>query len=280
MLSARTDIGITYGVGKGCEQSHERAVEWWAKAAEQGHANAQCNLGIAYQLGQGVPQSYERAVELYKLGEAQGHAGATNNLGRCHRKGWGVDHSYAEARRLFELAVARGQSVNAPGNVQSTNDAIQQHCPLLGQRVVLRGLNTAALNGTRGTAVDFGFSERDLRTGHWFTASGRCTVRLDGPEGRLVKVRVGPRTPQRSIRVCPRPRTLDTTVDAEPPLLLARCRPRTWPGDPQVTVCSTVCAGIKRQNDFFPRSDCTRACRPQLALVGGVGMKFSSIPYI
>ena len=77
----------------------------------------------------------------------------------------------------------------APGNLQHLNDEIQQYCPLLGQRVVLRGLNTAALNGTRGTAVDFGFREGDLETGNWVTASGRYTVRLDGPEGRLVKVR-------------------------------------------------------------------------------------------
>ena len=58
--------------------------------------------------------------------------------------------------------------------------------------MVLRGLNTAALNGTRGTAVDFGFGERDnetRETGKWVIDSGRYTVRLDGPEGRLVKVR-------------------------------------------------------------------------------------------
>ena len=66
---------------------------------------------------------------------------------------------------------------------------IQQHCPLLGQRVVLRGLNTAALNGTCGTAVDFGCSERDPEDGVWLIASGRYTVRLDGLEERLVKVR-------------------------------------------------------------------------------------------
>ena len=55
--------------------------------------------------------------------------------------------------------------------------------------MVLRGLNTAALNGARGTAVDFGFSEVDPETDEWFVDSGRYTVRLDGAEGRLVKVR-------------------------------------------------------------------------------------------
>ena len=85
--------------------------------------------------------------------------------------------------------MARGESEHAPGNLQRLNAVIQQACPLLGQRVVLRGLNTAALNGTRGTAVDFGFTERAPDGVNWFAASGRYTVRLNGPEGRLVKVR-------------------------------------------------------------------------------------------
>ena len=83
----------------------------------------------------------------------------------------------------------RGEAQVAPGNLQLVNDDIQQQCPLLGQRVVLRGLTTATLNGTRGTAVDFGFSEEDPDGKSWVTASGRYTVRLDGPEGRRVKVR-------------------------------------------------------------------------------------------
>ena len=136
-----------------------------------------------------MPQSYERAVELYKLSAAQGDALSTNSLGMCHASARGVDHSFAEARRLYELAVARGESEHAPRNLQAVNAQIQQHCPLLGQRVVLRGLNTAALNGTRGTAVDFGCSERVDGTYDWVAASARYTVRLDGPEGRLVKVR-------------------------------------------------------------------------------------------
>ena len=55
--------------------------------------------------------------------------------------------------------------------------------------MVLCGLTTAALNGTRGTAVDFGCSERHPETGKRLAASGRYTVRLDGPEERLVRVR-------------------------------------------------------------------------------------------
>ena len=46
------------------------------------------------------------------------------------------------------------------------------------------------LNGTRGTAVDFGCCVQHPDCDGWLVGSGRYTVRLDEPEGRLVKVRV------------------------------------------------------------------------------------------
>ena len=118
------------------------------------------------------------------------------NLAMCFCQGWGVAQSYAEARQLYERAVATNQHPEDIANLQVHNADIARACPLLGQRVVLRGLNTEALNGTRGTAVDFGYSERAPGPGalpgavNWVIASGRYTVKLDGPEGRLVKVRV------------------------------------------------------------------------------------------
>ena len=190
--SSQANLGDMYRQGEGCEQSHERAVEWFAKAVKQGNANGQFSLGVAHRDGHGVPQSYERAVEFFRLSEAQGHALASNSLGMCYANAWGVEHSIAEERRRYKLAVARGETEIAPDNLQSTNLNIQDFFPFLDQRVVLIGLNTAALNGTRGTAVDFSYSEKhpeysDARD--FVSASGRYTVRLDEPKGRLVKVR-------------------------------------------------------------------------------------------
>jgi hypothetical protein len=42
-------------------QDHAKAVRWYRKAAEQGHASAQYNLGVSYQEGEGVPQDYVEA---------------------------------------------------------------------------------------------------------------------------------------------------------------------------------------------------------------------------
>ena len=45
-------------IGQGVEQenpeaNHERAAEWYSRAAKQGHSIAQYNLGECYRLGKG-----------------------------------------------------------------------------------------------------------------------------------------------------------------------------------------------------------------------------------
>ena len=40
-------IGAMLNIGMGVELSQESAVKWWAKAAEQNHAEALMNLGAA-----------------------------------------------------------------------------------------------------------------------------------------------------------------------------------------------------------------------------------------
>jgi len=40
-----------YEKGDGVEESYEKAVEWYLKAAEQVNADAQCNLGWMYVNG-------------------------------------------------------------------------------------------------------------------------------------------------------------------------------------------------------------------------------------
>ena len=70
---------MLYREGQGCEQSYERAAEWYEKAARQGLAVAMNSLGFLYEEGQGVPQSYERAAELYKQSVALGETVSQRN---------------------------------------------------------------------------------------------------------------------------------------------------------------------------------------------------------
>ncbi|WP_052046326.1 SEL1-like repeat protein [Candidatus Paracaedibacter symbiosus] len=66
-------------------------VKWYTKAAEQGHANAQCSLGGMYLDGRaGIPKGEEadhHAVKWYTKAAEQGHANARNNLGFMYAQG-------------------------------------------------------------------------------------------------------------------------------------------------------------------------------------------------
>ena len=56
-------LGVVYEIGRGVEQSDQKAVQSYRQAADQGHAAAQFCLGFAYEKGRGVQKSYERAVQ-------------------------------------------------------------------------------------------------------------------------------------------------------------------------------------------------------------------------
>src|SRR5262249_9590711 len=50
-----------YANGTGIARNDQMAVQWFTKAAEQGHAVAQLNLGGMYRYGRGVARSYGEA---------------------------------------------------------------------------------------------------------------------------------------------------------------------------------------------------------------------------
>ena len=47
---------------------------------QQGHADAQYNLGVMYANGSGVPKDEVKAVEWYRKAAQQGHAHAQSKL--------------------------------------------------------------------------------------------------------------------------------------------------------------------------------------------------------
>ena len=49
-----------YDQGRGVDVNYKKAIEWYEKAAEQGHAYAQYNLGNMYRNGHGVDVNYKK----------------------------------------------------------------------------------------------------------------------------------------------------------------------------------------------------------------------------
>lgn len=177
----------------GSPQSWSEAAVWFTKAADQGDALSQCELARIYMTGQGRPIDYSRAVELMELSAAQGHGHSYQGLmalAMLYKEGLhGTKPRWAEALRLMELAV-KGGRLGPTGTEELLKlvGDIRECSPLLRQRVVVRSSN-AEFDGACGVAIDFGFEREE--GGEWLIDSGRYTVKLDGSEGRLVKVRVG-----------------------------------------------------------------------------------------
>ena len=66
---------------------YDEAVEWYRKAADQGHAGAQFRLGDVYQYGAFGSAADAPAMLWYYRAAAQGHVGAQFELGNIYREG-------------------------------------------------------------------------------------------------------------------------------------------------------------------------------------------------
>ena len=110
-----------------------------------------------------------------------------------YMNGHGVPSSWVTAQRYWTQAVADGETLFAPKNLGAVTMMLKQFAPMLGKRVALRGLSSQAVNGSLATVTDFCCvkegSDTSFSAGFRKEAS-RYVVALDGPERRLVKVKL------------------------------------------------------------------------------------------
>ena len=85
------------------------AVEWYSKAADQGHAQSQYQLAVLFSLGIGVETNKERAAFLMRLAASQGYPNAQYALGAMYAAGDGVAKDRDEAARWYAKAAEGGQ---------------------------------------------------------------------------------------------------------------------------------------------------------------------------
>lgn len=122
--------------GRGVEKSYEKAMEWYKKAANQGHAEAQCSLGYMYSRGIGIQQDYKKAAEWYEKAADQGHAKGLFNLGSMYYNGRGVPKDIEKAKTLFDRAAKKGDkdaktiltklNKTTEAKTRKTNDGVAQ----------------------------------------------------------------------------------------------------------------------------------------------------------
>jgi len=73
------------------------ATEWYRRAAERGHADAQYNLGFMYLLGEGVQANPNEGLRWLRLSADQGDESAIRLIADLYRDGmYGVSADPAE----------------------------------------------------------------------------------------------------------------------------------------------------------------------------------------
>ena len=121
------NIGWMYLNGYGLRVNDEQALEWWQKAASQGHADARFSIAMLYSMGEGkVRRDPEKAIDYYLLALESGHADAVTMLqsmmlrndmeirGRMHSIVKSYPSSFGVTRQVKarKLNARKGPSVN------------------------------------------------------------------------------------------------------------------------------------------------------------------------
>jgi TPR repeat protein len=100
-------------------KKHERAVQWWTLAAEQGDLESLFNLGQAHRLGLGVAKDEAKAFELLRKAALGGVAAAQSRIGLAYATGEGAALDPIEACKWFELAAQRGDQAAATNRLRA-----------------------------------------------------------------------------------------------------------------------------------------------------------------
>jgi hypothetical protein len=77
---AQWQMGVRYHNGEGVPRDDAQAMQWFLRAAEQGHVTAQATLGAYYWAGRGVPQDLSKSYFWSAIALAQGDENSKSRL--------------------------------------------------------------------------------------------------------------------------------------------------------------------------------------------------------
>ncbi|MBE8232502.1 MAG: sel1 repeat family protein [Endozoicomonadaceae bacterium] len=109
---AQHELGWLYQESLGVKRDIKKAVEWYGKAVNQGHARSQNNLAMIYENYRDLHEieliDYEKMLELYIEAAVENDQYALYNLGRIYENGIYVEQDYGLALKFYERSKAEG----------------------------------------------------------------------------------------------------------------------------------------------------------------------------
>ena len=109
------EIAEAYRLGKGVDQSDEKALEYYRKAVERGDYRAFCSIGKCYQSGYLVEQSDEKAFECFQKAKDAYDGFAYFNVGECYRLGKEIPRSFEKALEYYRKGLLAGSLESSVG---------------------------------------------------------------------------------------------------------------------------------------------------------------------
>ncbi|KAK3817127.1 MAG: hypothetical protein JOS17DRAFT_820503 [Linnemannia elongata] len=120
---AQYGIGLLYNQGFGnVPQDHTKAFDWLHKSALQGYPDAQAKVSQAYTDGAGVPKDNIKAMEWSVKAAENGHAGMQYNMGAAYENGQGVPQSDSRSFEWYLKSADQGYA-EAQARVASAFEA-------------------------------------------------------------------------------------------------------------------------------------------------------------
>jgi TPR repeat protein len=101
-------LAKAFVIGRGVEQSAQRALEYLTRAADVDFTPALLDLASLYDDGRGVEADRAKALSLYRRAADLGNTEARFVVGERLYNGDGVAQARDEARRWYDLAAGRG----------------------------------------------------------------------------------------------------------------------------------------------------------------------------
>ena len=100
--------GCNYYFGKETPVDFDKALHYFKKAADKGHAGALYNLGIMYLKEQGVAMNHELSISYFEKAAKKEHIDAQFTLGKLYLDGTIVTKDIKKARQYFKNACDKG----------------------------------------------------------------------------------------------------------------------------------------------------------------------------
>jgi len=104
---AQCQLGERYHLGQGVPKDDAEAEKWLRKAAEHDYTNAQVDLGTMYSHRRS-PQDHVEAINWYRKAAEQGNKHGQYFLGLMYESGQGVPQDFVLAHMWYNLAAGQG----------------------------------------------------------------------------------------------------------------------------------------------------------------------------